>query len=1546
MKLLTKHKFCAIFSDRLKSLDFVASFSLGLFMLAACSAQIRAPLSKDRNYVLLDNIAPTILSVTAPGNGTYLQAQMLDFNVLFSEPVLNAGGTRIPITVGSSTRYATYLSGSGSANLLYRYTVGPGENDLDGIAIGSSVSLNGGSVADAAGNDAVLSYIPPNTLLVDVNTNIPSIIAVSPPADGSYRAAQNLDFALTFSEPVNVSALTQLSLDIGGVAHFATYVSGTGTANILYRYTVVSPDTDADGLIINSPLLLNGGTIKGLTAVDAGLVLISPNTTALCVDTAAPTILSVTAPADGTYKLAQNLDFSVTFSESVVVGMATRLAIDIGGVTRYANYLSSAGNGAIYRYTTVAPDLDSNGIGMTSPLGLNGGTVLDLAGNTAVLTFALPNTTALLVDAVLPTLLSIAAPANATYNAGSVLSFTATFSENVSLTGTTRLQIDIGGVTRYANYFSGSGTSLILYRYTVASPDFDSDGIAMTSPLGLNGGTIQDAALNNAVLTYSAPVTTLLLVDAVAPVITSINAPADATYKSPQNLDFVVNWSKTVNVTGTPVLQVNIGGTIRNAAYLSGTGTSALSFRYPLLGTDKDTDGIALVSPLTIPSATIRDTNLNAAVLTFTPPTTTGVLVAFPDRTIGGNVSGMTVTTGLVLKNNGGDALTRNGNGNFVFATSIVDSAAYAVTVFTNPSGVTCQVTSGGSGTASANVTNVQVECFSDARCLSAASSTPVGFQAGVGSAVDPWLICRKSQLNQIVTQCVSGNSYCSGYVFSLIENLNYEGAVSFSQIPQFQGKFYGNNKELQKITTTANGIFGSLTGAEIHTLKLKGVSVTLAGATMGLLAGTATSTLIEGCTIDSTSSLTSPSGASKGGALVGNMNFGQLYDTSSQASVSAVGNSSYMGGLIGEETHVDIDNVTVTSTINCAATSFCGGIIGSASGFSSVSELRNATATVTLTCGSGNCGGLIGDVGNTSHITRRGNVSGNISMGNTGASNNLGGATGRLSGTLEDTHSTTNLSATGSDIMVGGIAGSSSGTIQRCSSSGSVTAASTNNVGALLGQQNGGPTYDSWSSGTVTGLGGVGGLLGSSLSSSISRNYSLATITAGAPKGSFIGSIAGTTGVDNYALNAGLATGWASSTLKTTPELQSQTAAAMATATVFNGWTFAPTYNAAWRVHPGTYPENVSALDWTNLTLRYWKNFKQELDYVKTFGVSGAATASTFGANAVVEAFVGAVVAPNGFLYVIPYGAQYVQKVNLSTRAITNLTATDLTTSNHKWAGGVLAPNGKIFAVSENSSNLLVINTSTDAVTITADANIAAQNTSLGTWRGGVLSPQGMIYWAPYGARYMLKLNPTTNVTSLLPYDFTTANYKYSGLALSNNGSIYLIPQQADKVAKLDPATDTVTMIGPSLPDSLTNRYVGGALAPSGVIYGIPREATAILKIDTNTDTVTQFSNAGVIPAVETTAKWRGGVLAANGKIYGIPFASTSVLEIDPATDTFIRFGSVGAGSTKWFGGILTPSGKIWGIPHDAATYLEIDSKANSDMNMAIPLSPYYNKF
>ncbi len=97
------------------------------------------------------------------------------------------------------------------------------------------------------------------------------------------------------------------------------------------------------------------------------------------------------------------------------------------------------------------------------------------------------------------------------------------------------------------------------------------------------------------------------------------------------NIPLTVNLSETVNVTGTPRIAVDVGGTTRYATYTSGTGTNALTFTLSPQTGDVDLDGVTVSSPIDLNGGTITDTKgNNLSSLTFTPPSTTNVKVNYP----------------------------------------------------------------------------------------------------------------------------------------------------------------------------------------------------------------------------------------------------------------------------------------------------------------------------------------------------------------------------------------------------------------------------------------------------------------------------------------------------------------------------------------------------------------------------------------------------------------------------------------------------------------------------------------------------------------------------------------------------------------------------------------------------------------------------------------------------------------------------------------------------------------------------------------------------
>src|SRR5204863_4134429 len=112
-------------------------------------------------------------------------------------------------------------------------------------------------------------------------------------------------------------------------------------------------------------------------------------------------------------------------------------------------------------------------------------------------------------------------------------------------------------------YGSGTSATKVTAPSTVATYTFT------TQTRQQSGGTLTNIATGSPTVTVNPPTT-----------ISSVTPPGNGTYRVGQNLDFTVNYSAIVNVTGTPTIGLTIGATARNASYVSGTGTTALVFRY------------------------------------------------------------------------------------------------------------------------------------------------------------------------------------------------------------------------------------------------------------------------------------------------------------------------------------------------------------------------------------------------------------------------------------------------------------------------------------------------------------------------------------------------------------------------------------------------------------------------------------------------------------------------------------------------------------------------------------------------------------------------------------------------------------------------------------------------------------------------------------------------------------------------------------------------------------------------------------------------------
>ena len=136
--------------------------------------------------ITIDRTAPTISStLTGPSNATYIPAQSLTLTAPFSETVTVTGTPRLALTVGSTTRYANYVSGTNTRTLTFTYVVQAALEDIDsdGITVDTTLDLNSGTILDLATNAlSPLTFTAPtlSSVLVAQPAAAPTITSITP----------------------------------------------------------------------------------------------------------------------------------------------------------------------------------------------------------------------------------------------------------------------------------------------------------------------------------------------------------------------------------------------------------------------------------------------------------------------------------------------------------------------------------------------------------------------------------------------------------------------------------------------------------------------------------------------------------------------------------------------------------------------------------------------------------------------------------------------------------------------------------------------------------------------------------------------------------------------------------------------------------------------------------------------------------------------------------------------------------------------------------------------------------------------------------------------------------------------------------------------------------------------------------------------------------------------------------------------------------------------------------------------------------------------
>lgn len=586
----------------------------------------------------IDGVSPSWSSLSLPTNGVYHPGDILEFVLEAPEPIYfatNSSGPRLGLVIGTNETHATFFSGNGYHQLTFRYTVQPNDLAPVGIVVNPTLDLNGTVLTDYA-NNAVSTNLPS----IGSTTNI--LIASQPfvtlvrarNAGNHYGIGSSITIEVQFNQIVvagydGTNPYVRLRLD-SGTATAPLVFQNTNFA--LFDYTIREGDVaallDYDGT--NALVVSDGSFLRGLGGFPADLTLPPPGSSnsiagqdTFIIDGIRPVWTNVVLPTNGLYKVGEVLNFVLEASETLYLdtnSVLPRLTLTLGTSNVFAGFVSALQSNRLhFAYTLQSGDQAMDGITLNTTLDFNGSPIYDRASN--FITNALPpfgSTTGITVDANPPRLSYgvLFDPPAGPQGVGSVLHFGVSVSKPVTVDtnlGLPALELHLASGTVFPTYVSNFYQAL-QFTYTVQAGDSAPTNTAyLGDTLHLNGATIRDALnynLNTSLLHTSA--LPFLEIDGLLPSLTNANPPSDGLYGFGQHLDFTLEFDEPVTNSGNPKVELTIGSTTRFATYHSGSGSSAIIFRYTIQSGDLDLNGISALDSLNLTDGTLRDLAANA----------------------------------------------------------------------------------------------------------------------------------------------------------------------------------------------------------------------------------------------------------------------------------------------------------------------------------------------------------------------------------------------------------------------------------------------------------------------------------------------------------------------------------------------------------------------------------------------------------------------------------------------------------------------------------------------------------------------------------------------------------------------------------------------------------------------------------------------------------------------------------------------------------------------------------------------------------------------
>ena len=554
-----------------------------------------------------------ITSMPVLETDTYGAGERIEVSVTFSEAVNATSDTDFVLSTEWGKQRMPLVSGSGTTTLVFGHTVVLTDVDADGVFIGrEEVTLVGdrdgnaqaGEITSVATGEPVFIDHPSESQgdhKVDGTRSIVSVAVTSTPRleTDTYGAGETIRFTVTFNTEVDVTGdpVFEFALD-GGASRSAAYETGGGSTALLFGYTVVSGDTDTNGIFLwdeadldspDGPVRLDSDDEIEFEGTSTDVPLYWQGRGAQ----SGHKVDGSQTPADLNNDPAFD-DETLTFPVAENSGPDTRVGIlfpakdaDTGDTLAYSMEGMDAASFAFATLTiTTIAGVDYNYEATKNSYSV---TVKVEDGNGG------SDTVAVTID-VTDVNEKSAKPAKPTLAAveGSSTSLTASWEEpdlngGPDITGYV-LQYREGTTGSWEDFtITGTGVTATITGLT-ADTEYQARVRAKNGETDSDWSDPSDAVGTNADGTPVAPTITSVVVTST-PKLTSPGESTLDTYGAGETIEISVTFSEAVTATDDTDFVLNVGGDKR-APLVRGSGTATLVFGYTVVSTDDDDNGI------------------------------------------------------------------------------------------------------------------------------------------------------------------------------------------------------------------------------------------------------------------------------------------------------------------------------------------------------------------------------------------------------------------------------------------------------------------------------------------------------------------------------------------------------------------------------------------------------------------------------------------------------------------------------------------------------------------------------------------------------------------------------------------------------------------------------------------------------------------------------------------------------------------------------------------------------------------------------------------